>query len=77
MSLTEEQIYEEAMLLPNDSKVALAERLVQYVETHADSNLERLHLEIVKKRREEIRSGQIQPIDGESALKHVREFINT
>jgi hypothetical protein len=75
MQLTVDEVYNEAMQLPNDSKASLAERLVEYLETHTDHDLERLHLDIAKRRRDEIRSGQVQPIDGDHALAHVRRLI--
>ncbi|MCU0288668.1 MAG: addiction module protein [Acidobacteria bacterium] len=75
MSLTSDQVYREALLLPDESKIALAERLVEYVETHIDRNLELMHIDIAKRRRDEIRSGQVQPIDGEEALAHVRRKV--
>jgi hypothetical protein len=75
MSLTSDQVYREALLLPDESKIALAERLVEYVETHIDRNLELMHIDIAKRRRDEIRSGHVQPIDGEEALAHVRRIV--
>ena len=75
MSMTVEQIYEEALRLPDDSKVCLAEQLIEYLESHIDNDLERIHLDTAKKRRDEIRSGQVQPIEGEEALARVRQVI--
>ena len=53
MSLTIDQIYNEALLLPDESKATLAERIVEYLETHTDGNLERLCLDtaIAKRQR--------------------------
>lgn len=42
------------------------------VETHNDGSMEKLHLETAKRRRDELRSGGVQPIDGEEGLKRVR-----
>lgn len=75
MSVTVDQIYEEALQLPDESKASLAERLVEYLETNIDHDLERLHLDTAKRRRDEVRSGQIQPIEGEEALAHVRRIV--
>jgi hypothetical protein len=41
MSLTIEQIYSEALLLPDESKASLAEKIIEYLETHIDPDLER------------------------------------
>ena len=76
MSMTVDQIYQEAIRLPDESKVSLAERLIEYVESHIDGNLEQIHLDTAKRRRDEIRRGQIQPIDGEEALARVRRMVS-
>lgn len=75
MSLTIDQIYNEALLLPDESKASLAERLVEYLETHIDGDLERIHLDTAKRRRDEVHSGRVQPIDGEEALARVRRLV--
>ena len=75
MSLTIDQIYSEALLLPDESKASLAERLVEYLGTHIDGDLERIHLDTAKRRRDEVRSGRVQPIDGEEALARVRRLV--
>ena len=75
MSVTVDRIYEEALQLPDESKASLAERLVEYLETNIDHDLERLHLDTAKRRRDEIRSGQVQPVDGEEALARVRLIV--
>jgi hypothetical protein len=76
MVTTLDKIYKEAMNLPDESKVLLAERLVDYLETHASSALERTHLDTVKRRRDETRSGQIEAINGEDALAQARRILD-
>jgi hypothetical protein len=39
-----------------------------------NSEIERTHLEIVKRRRDEIGKGQVKPIDGEYVSKMVRRM---
>ena len=75
MSMTADRIYREALLLPDESKIFLAERLVQYLWTHIDRDIELMHIDTAKRRRDEIRSGQVQPIDGEEALARVRRLV--
>jgi hypothetical protein len=58
MATSIDKIYEQAMRLPDESKATLAERIVEYLETHVDPDLERLHLDTVKRRREEIRESK-------------------
>lgn len=76
MQPTVDQVYHDALALPDEMKASLAERLVEYLETHIDRGLERSHLATVKRRRDEVRSGRVQPVDGEEALACVRRIIN-
>jgi hypothetical protein len=71
-----EKIFEEAMSLPNESKAILAERIVEYLETHVDPDLERVHLDTVRRRRDEMKKGQVEPIDGQDASVMARRIIN-
>jgi hypothetical protein len=71
-----DKIYEEAMRLPDESKVVLAERIVEYLVTHIDPDLELLHLDIVKRRRDEIREKKVEPVDGPDALDKARRIIS-
>lgn len=75
MSVTIEQVYMEALELPDESKASLAERLVAYLENHIDPRLERQHLEIVRKRRQQLLSGEVEPVDGPEALKQGRQRL--
>jgi hypothetical protein len=76
MATTLEKIYEQALRLPDESKATLAERIVEYLGTHVNPDLERLHLDIVKKRRDEMRERRVEPIDGQDALARARRAIN-
>jgi len=75
MTTSLDKIYEQALRLPDESKAILAERIVEYLETHANHDLERLHLDIVKGRRDQIREGQVKPVEGEDALARARRII--
>jgi hypothetical protein len=76
MATSIDKIYEQAMRLPDESKATLAERIVEYLETHVDPDLERLHLDTVKRRRDEIRERQVEPIEGQEALTMARRILN-
>jgi hypothetical protein len=76
MTTSLEKIYEQAMRLPDESKAVLAERIVEYLEINANHDLERLHLDIVKGRRDQIREGRVMPVDGKDALARARRIIN-
>lgn len=45
------------------------------IEEKVDPQVTKFHLEEVKKRRDEIRSGRIKPINGEDGLAKVRAII--
>lgn len=76
MSTSLENIYEEALKLPDESKAVLAERIIEYLGTHVDPDLERVHLDIVKRRRDEMRKGQVVALDGQDASVMARGIIN-
>jgi hypothetical protein len=69
-----DQIYEKAMSLPDESKAALAERIVEYLVTHINPDLEVLQLDIVKRRRDEMRQKKVKPVDGPDALAMARRI---
>ena len=71
-----DSIYEQVMPLPDESKIVLAERIMDYLAVHISPDIEHLHLEEVQRRSEEIKSGRVKPIPGEEALAKVREIIN-
>jgi hypothetical protein len=71
-----DKIYEHTMELPDESKAILAERIVEYLGAHMNPDLERLHLDTVKRRRAEIQQGHVQPVDGQEALAAARGIIN-
>ncbi len=76
MPMNVEKIFEETLGLPNESKAILAERIVEYLETHVGPELERVHLDTVKRRKDEIKRGQVKPIDGKEASVLARGIIN-
>ncbi|MDQ7783644.1 MAG: addiction module protein [Desulfomonilaceae bacterium] len=75
MSSNLDKIYEDALTLPDESKAVLAERIVEYLETHVAADLERAHLDTVRRRRDEMKSGKVEPIDGHDASVMARRII--
>jgi len=73
--MTADQLYKEAMKLSPRSKASLVDRLVEDVGVHVDPEVERAHLEVVKTRIDEMESGDVEPIDGPSALKQARRLL--
>lgn len=75
MPMSIEEILSEAQILPNESKAVLAEKLVASIEEKIDPQITKIHLAEVKKRRDEIRSGKVKPINGEDGLAKVSAAI--
>lgn len=71
-----DQIYEEALKLPDESKAALAERIVEYLETCMPPDLERVHLDTVKRRRDEMKKRLVEPVAGREASVLAHRIIN-
>ncbi len=65
----------EALSLPSALRAWLAEKLVESLEYDIDGTLQTLWVAEAKKRRDEIRSGLVQPIPGEEALAQVRRLL--
>ena len=75
MSLTIDQLAEEAMQLPSASRALLAERLVESLDFTETDEIQKLWAAEAIRRRDEIRSGRLQPIPGEQVLAEVRRLV--
>jgi Putative addiction module component len=73
--LSIEQLTQEALSLPSASRSKLAEELVQSLEFDVDPAIQTTWLNIAQQRRDEIRSGSVQAIDGQEALDRVRQLL--
>lgn len=71
-----EQLTEELLSLPSTSRALLAEKLVESLEFDTDPEVQAAWTTEAKRRRDEIRSGEVQPISGEDVLAQVRQFLN-
>lgn len=67
-----EQIAEEALALPSEARALLADRLVESLDPAEDAYIRQLWAAEGRRRRDEIRSGQVKTIPGEEALARVR-----
>ena len=72
MSLTVEQIAEEALALPSEARALLADRLVESLDPSEDGYIQQLWAVESRRRRDDVRSGRVQTIPGEEALERVR-----
>jgi len=75
MPVTLESVYADAMSLPDDAKQELVERLVTELQAEVDPELEQLHIEDAKRRRDAMRAGAVQSVPGPEALKLARAAI--
>ena len=72
-----EQLMNEVLSLPRESRDILVDKLVASLEFEADSTIQTAWMTESKKRREEIQMGLVQPIPGEVALTQVRQIIES
>lgn len=75
MATQVDRIYKEVMGLPDELKATLAERIVEHLVTHVNPDLELLQLDIVKRRRDEVRQNKVAPLDGPDVLIEARKLI--
>ena len=73
MSTIVEQLAEQAMNLPGESRARLADLLVASLDADALTDIDRLWLSEAKRRRDEIRAGEVRKIPGDEALSSVRD----
>lgn len=72
MSLTVEQIAEEALALPSEARALLADRLVESLDPAEDGYVQQLWIAEARQRRDDVRNGRIQTIPGDEALAQIR-----
>jgi len=77
MQFSLEQLAEQALQLPVESRALLADRLVESLDMAEPDEIQRLWVAEAERRREEIRSGQVSPVDGAQALADVRRVIGS
>jgi hypothetical protein len=73
MAITVEKLVSQALSLPSDSRAKLAEKIVESLE---NEEIKKIWLSEAKKRRDEVRSGRVKPIEGEEVLRQVKNLIN-
>ena len=75
MMLTVEQITQEALALPLEVRAILADRLMESINTAKNNSVQELWATEACRRRDDIRSGRVQTISGDEALKRVRRAL--
>lgn len=75
MATTVERLAEEALTLPNDARARLAELLVESLDSAELGPFDCHWAAEAKRRRDEVRSGQVKSIPGDEGLQQVRDAI--
>ena len=75
MSLTVEQIAEEALSLPSEARALLADRLAESLDPAEDGYVRRLWEVEACKRLDDVRSGRVETIPGDEAFARVRRAV--
>jgi hypothetical protein len=75
MATTVEQLAEQALNLPTESRARLADLLVESLDAADLEQIDRLWITEAKRRRDEVRSRRIEAIPGEEALQKVRNSV--
>ena len=75
MATTVDQLAEQAMGLPGESRAELADRLVASLDAEELSRIDRLWLVEAKRRRDEVRTGAVETIPGDVARRKVRDAV--
>jgi putative addiction module component (TIGR02574 family) len=75
MATTWEQLAEQAMTLSSESRARLADRLVESLDIDDLGLIDHLWAAEAKRRRDEVRAGRVQTINGEDALRKVRDSL--
>jgi putative addiction module component (TIGR02574 family) len=70
MSLNIEQLAEQALALPANARVDLVDRLIESLE---ESSFRQLWATEALRRRDEVRSGKVQTVPGDEAMRMARE----
>jgi len=75
MATTVERLAEQALKLPSESRARLADLLVESLDADALGRVDRLWTAEAKRRRDEVRAGQVKTIPGDQARRKVRNAI--
>jgi hypothetical protein len=75
MANTLEELAEEALGLPAESRARLADLLVESLDAGDLGHIDRMWADEAKRRRDEVRNGRVETIPGDEALRRVRDAI--
>jgi Putative addiction module component len=72
---TADKIYQDALALPSETRVELTERLVASLADDVPAEIQRAHIDEVRKRIAQVESGEVELIPGDEALARVRNVL--
>jgi hypothetical protein len=73
---TAEKLYQDALALPSETRVALTERLVaSLADDVPPAEIQRAHVAEVRKRIAQVESGEVELIPGDEALARMRNVL--
>jgi putative addiction module component (TIGR02574 family) len=75
MATNVDRLAEQAMKLPGESRARLADLLVESLDAEELGQIDRLWLAEAKRRRDEVRSGEVKTIPGDEVRRRVRSAI--
>jgi putative addiction module component (TIGR02574 family) len=75
MSMTVEQVAEEAMALPSEARALLADRLVESLDPAEEGYVRQLWVAETRRRRDDVRGGRVKTIPAEEALAQVKRAV--
>ena len=75
MATNVERLAEQAMKLPGESRARLADLLVESLDGDDLGRIDRLWLAEAKRRREEVRAGEVKTVSEDAARHRIRNAI--
>ena len=75
MSSVIERLAQQAMKLPGEARAELADLLIESLDGEGLGPIDELWLTEAKRRRDEVRSGLVETVPGDRALRKVRDSL--
>jgi hypothetical protein len=75
MSLSVEQVAEEALALPSEARALLADRLVESLDPAEDGYIHKLWLVEARRRCDDVRNGRVKTSSRSEALAQVKRVV--
>ena len=75
MAMSVEEITAQAIKLEPSARAALADKLIESLESEEPDEIQRLWSAEALRRRDEIRSGQVKAIPGDEVVQEVRRLV--